>query len=812
MKQLFFLIIIVFLSSTYGQNIKLNGRVIDSKTNMGINGVNISISNSTLGTSTDEDGHFSLVGIIKTSQKIVFSFLGYESTEMTVADFLSSNRIIALKESMIELNRTVVVEGLLNKEGETPASFSKISRKEIENDYSVQDVPEYLSYLPSTTFYSEGGNGIGYNYISIRGFDQRRISISVNGIPQNDPEDHNVYWLDLPDLLESTDLIQVQRGAGAGIIGYPSIGGSINIITSPFSDKPNFDFSATVGSYNTRKYSLKAASGLINNKYSVYAKFSKIISDGYRDNSWVDFNSYHLSIARYDDNLTSIVNLYGGPISDGLAYYGIPKSFIKDKKLRKTNFLSKNEIENFSQPHYELLNELKLGNNLTLNSALFLVIGEGFFDYDGSWSIYYDDYFRLKENGFTTDQLPTNALIRAQVENKQWGWLPKLTWKHKNGSLIAGAEYRNHRSIHWGAIKYAENIPDGVQQDYRYYWYKGSKDIINFFANENYQVSEKLNILAELQLAYHKYRLHEERFVGNDISIDDLYFNPRFGLNYKFNNKLSSFISYARVTREPRLKNYYDAAESSGGATPQFEQNSDGSYNFDNPLVKPETMNDIELGIRYSIDKFTLSANMFYMIFNDEIVKKGQLDRFGQPVTGNVDKTIHSGIEISGNYNISKYFDFIFNSSYSRNYISDGFAYINADNGLAAINLKDNSISGFPELTMNAILRGNYKGLQFQLSGKYVGDYFSDNYDNNLKTLLKQYPGLTGYDDNNVESYFVTNFLVAYNLKLVKTFNSVRIFAQVNNLFDELYASHASGGDFYPAAERNILVGIKLGM
>ena len=83
-----------------------------------------------------------------------------------------------------------------------------------------------MSELPSTTFYSESGNGIGYNYLSIRGFDQRRITVSVNGIPQNDPEDHNVYWLDFPDLLANTELIQVQRGAGSGVFGYPAIGGS----------------------------------------------------------------------------------------------------------------------------------------------------------------------------------------------------------------------------------------------------------------------------------------------------------------------------------------------------------------------------------------------------------------------------------------------------------------------------------------------------------------------------------------------------------------------------------------------------------
>src|SRR5690606_13424038 len=143
----------------------------------------------------------------------------------------------------------------------------KVDRKDIEENYTVQDIPQFLGSLPSTTFYSENGNGIGYNYLSIRGFDQRRISVSVNGIPQNDPEDHNVYWLDFPDLLSSTELIQVQRGAGSGVTGYPAIGGSINIITSPFSDQVQLNFSASVGSFNTRKYSAAFSSGLINNKY-----------------------------------------------------------------------------------------------------------------------------------------------------------------------------------------------------------------------------------------------------------------------------------------------------------------------------------------------------------------------------------------------------------------------------------------------------------------------------------------------------------------------------------------------------------------
>lgn len=80
------------------------------------------------------------------------------------------------------------------------------------------------------------------------------------------------------------------------------------------------------------------------------------------------------------------------------------------------------------------------------------MLGSGYFDYDGSWSIYYDDYFRLKLNGYDSTMIPTNALIRAQVENKQFGWIPKFSYDHVNGQLIIGGEFRIHRSEHWGIL------------------------------------------------------------------------------------------------------------------------------------------------------------------------------------------------------------------------------------------------------------------------------------------------------------------------------------------------------------------------
>ncbi len=94
----------------------------------------------------------------------------------------------------------IVVFPTQARERETPVTFSNLSRRQLSERYSVQDVPVLLSELPSITYYSENGNGIGYNYINLRGFDQRRLSVMINGVPQNDPEDHNVYWIDFPDL------------------------------------------------------------------------------------------------------------------------------------------------------------------------------------------------------------------------------------------------------------------------------------------------------------------------------------------------------------------------------------------------------------------------------------------------------------------------------------------------------------------------------------------------------------------------------------------------------------------------------------
>jgi iron complex outermembrane recepter protein len=833
-------LIILFLALNnfiVAQNREITGFVFDSDSKKPLPKANIVMEGKAgSGASTLSDGKFTLSGVDE-GDILIISYVGYYQNKYQITNDDFDKQLRIYLDSRIIPSQTVLVEASLGKEGFTPLTFDKIKRAEIENSYTVQDIPVFLSSLPSTTFYSESGNGIGYNYLSIRGFDQRRISVSINGIPQNDPEDHNVYWLDFPDLLASTELIQVQRGAGSSVLGYPAIGGSINIITSTFSNQPKMDLSASYGSYHTRKYSASFSSGLIDEKYSVYAKLSQILSSGYRHKSWVKFNAYHLSAVRYDNKLTTQINLFGGPIEDGLAYTGLPKFAIKDRELRRDNYSyweadentytytvdrRPEEVENFSQPHYELLNEYRINDNITLNSALFLVLGNGFFDYDGSWAD--TSYFRLTaDNGFNATQNPGNVLIRAQVENTQYGWIPRVSFKHTNGEFIAGLELRKHSSVHWGSLIYGENLPAGITKDYRYYYYEGGKDIINGFIHESYRLSDKINLLGEVQIAYHNYKLNNEKYVGTDFTISNLFINPRAGINYRVNPGTNVYISFARVSREPRLKNYYDAAESSGGTEPQFEAVTDNSgnvlsYNFDNPLVNHETMNNIELGALYNKDNFTAGVNFFYMLFNDEIVRSGQVDRFGQPVTGNVDRTIHRGIEVSLLAKLFTGLELFANATYSNNIIDEGSAFVRYrdpvtnDRLVGRADLSGNRIAGFPDFLANFGISYSGMGLHLRLTGRYVGDFRSDNYDDKLSEYLNTFPRFVSYVDNLNEAYFTADFSGSYSITLFGARTPSKIFIQINNIFDNLYSANAIGSEFFPAAERNFLAGLQIGL
>lgn len=804
--------------ASYTQGAMLSGSVRDAKTGLSLTGANVTLTASgtdthIAGVATDRSGQFSFDGLAPGAYLLRVSYIGYQTHEETV-HVGSGDRLLRITLQGVAMpGPEIEVLAMKARERFSPVTFADVKREQIENEYFVQDIPVMLSDLPSVTFYSESGNGIGYNYLRMRGFDQRRLAVMVNGVPQNDPEDHNVYWIDFVDLLGNTEEIQIQRGAGSAFYGPPAIGGSINIVTGDFANRRGVTISAGVGSFNTQRYAFAAGSGLIDDTYTLYARISQLRSDGYREHSYTRASSYYFAATRYDEAFTTRLNVYGGPLEDGLAYYGLPKFAVKDRTLRRANYnyweaengaytwtspRRPQEHEQFSQPHFELLNEWKASDQLTVNSAVFSVIGQGYFDYDGTgWTD--AAYYRLTpEFGFEDAIDPVNPIIRAYVDNYQVGWLPRLTWTHDAGTLTTGLELRRHRSEHWGRIEWAEQLPAGIDPGRHYYEYRGGKDIVSAYAQEHYRLSARINIMGNVQYTFNRYYIFDEKFVGTDFHVDYHFVNPRLGLNYNISDVSNIYANLSYTQREPRLKNLYDAAESSGGATPQFVQTANGKYDFTQPLVRPEKLVNLELGYGLTGERGSLLANLYVMDFTDEIIKSGGLDRFGQPITGNADKTRHYGLELSARWQLLRHLRVDANAMLSHSRLVRYVLYdTDGDGNPLAIDLGGNRIAGFPEQLANIKLAWEQRGVTAVLTWKWTGAQYTDN---------------TQREEFMVDPYSVVNVALGYRIPPVLGLRALDLRFGVNNVFDALYAQSGEGDQFFVGAVRNYFVDLAIGL
>ncbi|HEY6170885.1 MAG TPA: TonB-dependent receptor plug domain-containing protein [Candidatus Kapabacteria bacterium] len=731
-------------------------------------------------------------------------------------------------------SKEVIVTGFPAEENITPVPYVTITKEKIERSAEYKDVPSILSNQPSMVFYSQSGLYSGYSFGNIRGFDQRRLSILVNGIPQNDPEDHNVYWIDMPDLASSTTSMTIQRGAGTAFYGPAAIGGSINVVTAP-AIVPSYVVSAMYGSYNTAKFAFEINSGLIDNKYAISARLSKFKSDGYRHADKNDLNAYHLSLMKYDSVFSYQFNFYGGQIEDGLDYYGIypddeARSNFDDKELRKTNWSESftyerrpEEGERFFQPHYEFLSTWSLNNNTKFTNSLFYIQGDGQFDYDGTWvrpstGYSHSYYYRLTPEyaakyGFTalTDTTLGNELTRGYVGNKQFGWLPRIEYTHENGTLNVGGEVRIHRSLHWGKLLSAAKMPVDLPGDYHYYEYNGGKDVLSAYASEQYHASDDISVTVAAQLVNQKYRFYDEKpfyvdsafasssgllpgFTSHDFTVPLTFLNPRLGINIILSDALTSFGSVSYTTREPRLKDYYNAEFFT---EPNFQKTQFGTYDYTQPLIRPESLLDVELGVRLNTSigggVLTSSLGGYYMPFTDELIKTGKKDRFGSSIVGNAESTIHMGIEYNGRYAYSTLFEVGLNFTVSKNEIKQFDSYDDPTLPVGKTPIGFPSVMGAIDFHYNIT-----DGIGVGVIGRYVGEMYGD-------------IGNSDYLKN--DAFFVADANLSLIEKDLLGLNFVKVTFQINNIANTLYTSYVeSSAGFFVGAPMNLYGGLEIGL
>lgn len=704
-----------------------------------------------------------------------------------ISNFINSQEIIndTLQTTRQNLDE-VIVKGIRAKFS-SPISYTNVDKDDLKSKNLGQDLPILLKFLPSVVITSDAGAGIGYTGIRIRGVSPQSTNITINGIPFNDAESMGTYWVNLPDFTSSIESLQVQRGVGTSTNGSGAFGASINILTDVISDKPYAEISSSFGSYNTLKNTIKFSTGKINDQFELSGRLSKIDSDGYVDRAYSDLKSFFIQGTYTNGNRLIKALSFSGYEKGYQSWYGLTMDQVQENR-RQNPYTYENEIDDYKQDHFQLHWNEKISNYLSFNLGLNYTDGRGYYEqYREDDDIETYGGIVVSDTNSNGDETGTTDLIRRRwLDNDFYVLNTSFNYVKNKIDLTISSSYSSYVGNHYGEVIWARSLSSTGKIRDRYYEGLGEKKDLSFFTKLLYFLNEKVELYGDLQLRNVKYNTSGITSDLINMVLDKSYnfFNPKIGLSYKLNSNSLIYASYARANREPNRTD--------------FESNSE---------IKPERLNDIEIGWRYRDENILLNLNSYFMIYDEQLILTGEIDDVGNPIRTNSGSSSRIGIEIENSIKLSDLFSLQTNVTLSSNKNKNIFSMVDGK----LFNYGKTNISFSPSFVgSNAIIYKPSEKINLSFLSKYVG---------------KQYMGNTDQPNSILDSYFVNDLSISYLLKPNKIFESISVNLLINNLLNKEYISNGyyytyddtwsvpgqittlDGAGYYPQATTNFLTG-----
>ncbi len=781
MKRIMVPALLVMLPFLGLAQFNLSGKVIDRTTNESLPGAHIMLVNTFQTAVSGRTGTFTLKNLRSDAYSIVVSYLGYKS-DTTFLDLNKNAEITFALQPTAILEDEVIVHAT-RAGNNTPVAFQNIGKREIAAMNFGQDLPVLLGNSISAVSTSDAGNGMGYTALRIRGTDMTRINVTINGMPLNDPESHNVFWVDLPDFAASTDNIQIQRGVGTSTNGASAFGASINLQSSNLKTEPYAEISSAYGSFNTLKNSVSFGSGLFNKHFSMDGRISQLSSDGFIDRASSDLLSYYISGAYTSKKDLLRFNIFSGIEKTYQAWGGIPSEILKSD--RTYNSMGEyfdmqgnlkyydNQTDNYTQTHFQAIYSHEFSKQLFLNASLHHTRGAGYYeqyresddlaDYGIDPIVTNTPYYITgTDTTFTPDGIiEVSDLIRQKhLANTFTGLTWALNHHLQRMQSSVGGSWNTYDGNHFGRVIWSQ-FAGNSEINHEWYRNKALKNDFNIFAKTQYSLTEKLTSWVDIQYRRIYYSIDGIDDDSRDITQNHTYnfFNPKAGFSYKLSEMQNIYASVSVAKREPNRDNFVDADPAK-------------------PAPTPETLYDVESGYSIHTSRLSLNANAYYMYYNDQLVLTGAINDVGSPIMINVPVSYRAGIELSAKTLITRNLKWEPSLTLSRNKIKSFTEYIDDWDtwGQIATDQTNTDLAFSPSVVANSTLSWvAFKGFNVSLISKFVGKQYIDN---------------TQSSDRQLDPYFVNNLLLNYTLH-PGFLKEIGFSLLINNIFGHEYESNA---------------------
>jgi outer membrane receptor for ferrienterochelin and colicins len=786
-KSIFFLFFLLLgniqikASSPEGLAMKTNANIVGHVTADGkhLPFVNITVKGTTIGTVTDETGHFRLIHIPEGNHVLAASYLGYKSAELEVTTKAGITRElnISLEPDALGLNE-VVVTGDRNerKRSESMVVVNTLSAALFNTTNSI-NFADALNFAPGLRVENNCQN-CGFNQVRMNGMEGTYSQILINSRPIFSGL-AGVYGLDLipANMIER---IEVVRGGGSALYGSNAIAGTVNVILKdPLVNSYEIGFNSSGTGVGTQN------SGEITPDNSFNFNASMVTADHRTGLSAFGFHRVRDPFDANNDAFSEITQLNNTTLGTRFFHrFGTRNKLSVDLFNIKEKRRGGNDFHKL--PHMADITESADHDIMTL--AL-------------NFDQYFRDYDLLKIYA-SGQKINRDTYYGASQSLEDYGNTDNLTFN-------AGFQYRalfGESTLTSGFEFTGENLVDTKLgfQDFEAGMANGE-----LIFTDNLIVADQQSFTAGLFSQYDfgwndfrfslGARLDNYRVVDKEKNFDPktgLMLSPRVSSMYNFSPELQARLSYAQGYRAPQIFDEDLHIETSGARQVIHINSPDLTAETSHSYMASADFNHLIGNTFFSV----LAEGFYTLLKNPFVLEFGEPDENGRVeyIRGNADENaviqgVNTEINIVPGRNLNINLGITFQQSqYEEEQEFGEKRFFRSPNsyGFAAADWNVNNQWGLS-------LNGNY-------TGRMLVPYFGPELENPEEGILRQ-----------TNAFFDIGARLRYNISLQNS--KIQVFAGVKNILNSYQNDFDTGierdaGYLYgPSLPRTIYFGIRAG-